>query len=85
MTPQESLTLRVEHYMDLLRHLDPTVKLALIARLSESVVEARTVNDDIPAIHDLAGSWELDAGQTAEDLVDDIRKSRVFNRETGAL
>lgn len=82
MTPQESLNLRVEHYMDLLRHLEPTVKIALIAQLSASVVEERTVEEKHSVVSDLAGSWELDPGQTADDLVDEIRASRTFNRQT---
>lgn len=81
MTSQESLNLRVEHYMDLLRHLETNVKLALIAKLSASVVKEREIEEKSPNIHDLAGSWQLDPGQTAEDLVNEIRASRSFNRE----
>ena len=81
MTTQEALNVRVEHYMDLLRHLETNVKLALIAKLSASVVEAQASEEKKPSLDELAGSWQLDEGQTADDLVNDIRVSRTSNRE----
>ena len=82
MISQEALNLRVEHDMDLLCHQETNVKLALIAKLSASVVEERAGEGGSPNIGELAGSWQLDEGQTAEYLVNNIRESRTFNRET---
>jgi len=78
MTNQEALNLRVEHYMDLLRHLETNVKLALIAKLSASVVEEA---EETPKadLDDLFGAWVPDDAE--EDLAETIRNSRTFNRE----
>ena len=65
-------------YWNLLKNLSADVKLDLIARLSNSLL-----NQDKPAEDSqwasAAGKW-IDA-RSAEEIIDDIRESRTSNEE----
>ena len=67
----------IEGYLSLLNNLSQSNKLKLISRLNESV------KTDVP---DKKSSFKkafgaLESNQTAEEIIDEIKKSRLFNRE----
>lgn len=69
----------VNVYWDLLKDLSADTKLDLIARLSNSLFGKNKVADNHHWASEFAGKWEDD--RPAEEIVDDIRKSRTGNRE----
>lgn len=74
---KDTNTYLVEHYMELLNNLSNDSKLELIARLARSMKTGKKA-DSVP-LADLYGSFISD--QSADELVDDLKKARVFNRK----
>lgn len=66
-------------YWSMLKDLSVDVKLDLIARLSNSLLGKSKVTDESHWASEFAGKWE--DSRSAEEIVDDIRKSRTANRE----
>jgi hypothetical protein len=67
----------VDSYYTLLRNLSPNNKLELITRLSKSMKTTKKKKDI--SLQSLYGSWVSD--QTADELVDELKKDRNFNRK----
>lgn len=65
-------------YMELLRNLSPDSKLDLISKLSESL-KSTTKNNE-PTLRELFGAYQSE--QSAEELINEIKKARSFNRKT---
>lgn len=74
----------VDSYYTLLKSLSPNNKLELIARLSKSMKTAKNKKEDA-SWEALFGSWELDDNQTADELVDELKKARNFTRKREEL
>ncbi|EHQ29382.1 hypothetical protein [Mucilaginibacter paludis] len=66
----------IDGYMELLRNLSSDNKLDLITKLSESLKS--TSHEDEPSLKNLFGAYQSD--QSAEELIAEIRQSRLFNR-----
>lgn len=76
---------RVETYMLMLDDLSKDEKLELIVRLSKSLrsKRKRTPKNPVISIDDLYGAWKDE--KSAEDLIAEIRQSRVFTRQIEPL
>jgi len=72
----------VDGYYTLLRNLSPNNKLELIARLSKSLKTTAKVKKEI-SLRSLYGSWVSE--QSADELVDELKKARNFNRKREEL
>ena len=66
-------------YWNLLKNLSSDVKLDLIARLSNSLLNQDKPAEDSQWASAFAGKW-IDA-RSAEEIIDDIRESRTSNEE----
>lgn len=68
----------VESYYTLLKGLSPNNKLALIARLSNSIKTTQSKEDT--SWEALFGAWELD--QSADEFIEELKKDRNFSRKS---
>ncbi len=66
----------VETYLSLLMNLSPDNKLELISKLSQSMKVGK--NQELP-LKELFGRFISE--KTAEEQIEEIRSSRVFNRK----
>lgn len=64
-------------YYDLLSNLNESSKIELIAHLSNSIVNKKKQKSK--SLDDLFGAWK--STETAEEIIADIRNSRVSNRK----
>jgi hypothetical protein len=67
----------IDGYMGLLRNLSPDGKLDLISKLSESLKSVS--KEKAPPLKELFGSYRSE--ESAEELIKEIKQSRLFNRE----
>ncbi|MBP8849738.1 MAG: hypothetical protein KBG80_04195 [Breznakibacter sp.] len=67
----------IDSYWGLLSNLNPDLKLKLIERLSKSVHKDLTAKKN--RFEKSFGAW--DDSRESEEIVNDIRNSRTFNRE----
>ena len=71
----------VYNYFDMISLLNPDYQSELINLLSKSLAK-KTVKREKSISH-LFGAWIGE--ETAEEMIDNFRKSRVFNRNTEAF
>ena len=71
----------IDNYFGLLRSLSSENKLKLIAKLSSSIINEDTDNEDI--IDMFFGAFKSE--KSAEELIKEIRESRTFNRTIEAF
>ncbi len=81
MRSSEINTNMIDGYLRLLSNLNLGDKLDLISKLTESVKQDLTEKES--GFEKSFGAFE--SGQSAEELIDEIRSSRVFNREIEPL
>jgi len=67
----------IESYFGLLKNLSADSKLELIAKLSKSMKTAKAEKPD--SLKSLYGAFVSE--QSADELIDDIRTARTFNRK----
>lgn len=77
MRTLEINTLLVDGYLKLLDNLSPNNKLALISKLATSV---KTDSSEKKSLFKKAFG-ALESEKSAEEIIDEIRSSRSFNRE----
>lgn len=70
----------LNNYLGLLERLNPTMKLKLIDRLTESVKSGISSKSTIKSAF---GAWNPD--ESAEELIDTIHNSRNTNRQIEEL
>jgi len=70
-------TTLIEGYLRLLDNLSPSNKLDLISKLSTSV--KTDITDRKKYFYKAFGAWE--SKQSADQIINDIRNSRTFNRQ----
>lgn len=68
----------IEGYLQLLGNLSPNNKLDLISKLTLSVKS--DISDRKKSFYKSFGAWE--SKQSADEIINDIRNSRTFNRQT---
>ena len=79
MTPSTSVgNTVIEGYLKLVDSLSESSKLALVKRLNSSIEPKEAVNDT--TFKQAFGAFVSD--QTAEELIEELRRERTFNRHT---
>ncbi|TKK71768.1 hypothetical protein FC093_01735 [Ilyomonas limi] len=70
-----------DYYFGLLKNLNPDSKLDLISKLSQSLKKS----DEPPevSLQSLFGAYKSE--DTADEIIEQLRASRVFNRNIGTL
>lgn len=70
-----------DYYFGLLQHLNPDSKLDLISKLSQSM----KINDEPPVVslQSLFGAFQSE--ETADEIIEQLRASRMFNRNREIL
>lgn len=71
-------TNNINSYYNLLSNLNDNSKIELIAQLSKSILEQK--KDKKKSLEKLFGAWK--SNESAEEIIDKLRKSRVTNRKT---
>jgi len=74
-------TTLIDGYLQLLDNLSPSNKLDLISKLTLSVKTDITRNKDV--FYEAFGAWE--SVETADQIIENIRASRTFNRKIEQL
>lgn len=74
-------TTLIDGYLKLLNNLSPGNKLELISKLTLSVKSDLT--DKKKSFYKAFGAW--DSKQSADEIINDIRNSRTFNRQIEEL
>jgi len=70
-------TTLIEGYLRLLNNLSPSNKLDLISKLTLSV--KTDITDRKKSFYKAFGAWE--SKKSADEIINDIRNSRTFNRQ----
>ena len=70
----------VDSYFNMLKHLSMDDKLDLIARLSKSIKETKSKK---VTASDFSGKWKSEL--SPEEMAEEIRKSRYFDRKLEQL
>lgn len=70
-------TTLIEGYLRLLNNLSPSNKLDLISKLTLSI--KKDISDRKKSFYKAFGAWE--SKKSADEIINDIRNSRNFNRE----
>ena len=70
-------TTLIDGYMQMLDNLSPSNKLDLISKLTQSV--KTDITDRKKTFYEAFGAWE--SKKSAEVIIEEIRKSRTFNRQ----
>ncbi len=72
-----AIKLQAESYYKNLRDLSPEIKMELISRLSASIKDKPKTNEKM--VDKLFGSFISD--NTAEEIIEEIKKDRTINKE----
>ncbi|MFP5042477.1 hypothetical protein [Parasediminibacterium sp. JCM 36343] len=70
-----------DYYFGFLKNLNTNSKLDLISKLSQSLKESDKVEET--SLDSLFGAYKSD--ETAEEIIEGLRASRVFNRNIEPL
>ena len=70
-------TTLIDGYLQMLDNLSPSNKLDLISKLTQSV--KTYITDRKKTFYEAFGAWE--SKKSAEEIIEEIRKSRTFNRQ----
>ena len=70
-----------DYYFGFLKNLNSDSKLDLISKLSQSLKETETTSNT--SLESLFGAYKSD--ESAEEIIAELRASRIFNRYTETL
>jgi hypothetical protein len=70
-----------DYYYGFLKNLNSNSKLDLISKLSQSLKESEI--DSTTSLQSLFGAYKSD--ETADEIISELRASRVFNRNIDLL
>ena len=70
-----------DYYFSFLKNLNQESKLDLISKLSQSLKASENKEDT--SLQSLFGAYKSD--ETAEEIIAELRASRIFNRKTESL
>ena len=76
---KSDITLTVNSYWKLLSHLSNEVKLKLISKLSDSLVQSYSEEEDLNWADEFYGKWE--DSRTVEEIIEQTREQHVYNRK----
>ncbi|HMG15551.1 MAG TPA: hypothetical protein VK590_08900 [Saprospiraceae bacterium] len=71
-------TTLIDGYLRMLDNLSPSNKLDLIAKLTQSV--KTDITDRKKLFYKAFGAWK--SNDSADDMINEIRKSRTFSRQS---
>lgn len=74
-------TLLIDNYLGLLNSLSKENKLRIISRLSNSMANEVESNESV--VDKFFGAFESD--KSAEEIIQEIRENRIFNRSIEAF
>ena len=74
-------TVLIDNYYGLLSSLSKENKIRLIAKLSNSIIEDSIEDENI--VDNFFGAFKSE--KSAEELINEIRESRIFNRTVEAF
>jgi len=77
----DSSTTLIDNYFGLLSSLSKENKIKLIARLSNSIVDEVSEKENV--VDRFFGAFKSD--KSAEEIINDIKESRTFNRKIEAF
>jgi hypothetical protein len=77
VSPSQNISI-AEYYFGFLKNLNADSKLDLISKLSQSLKEDEP--SSVTSLDSLFGAYI--SNDTAEDIIAELRASRVFNRNT---
>jgi len=77
----KSNTVLIDNYYGLLSSLSKENKIRLIAKLSNSIIEESTEDENV--VDNFFGAFKSE--KSAEELIKEIRESRIFNRTIEAF
>ena len=77
----KSNTVLIDNYFGLLSSLSKENKIRLIAKLSNSIIEESTEDENV--VDNFFGAFKSE--KSAEELIKEIRESRIFNRTIEAF
>jgi len=77
----KSNTVLIDNYYGLLSSLSKENKIRLIAKLSNSIIEESTEDENV--VDNFFGAFKSE--KSAEELIKEIRESRKFNRTIEAF
>lgn len=77
----KSNTVLIDNYYGLLSSLSKEDKIRLIAKLSNSIIEESADTENV--VDKFFGAFK--SGKNAEELIKEIRESRIFNRTIEAF
>ena len=77
----KSNTVLIDNYYGLLSSLSKENKIRLIAKLSNSIIEESTEDENV--VDNFFGAFKSE--KSAEELINEIRESRIFNRTVEAF
>jgi len=72
-----------DNYFGMIKNLSSDIKLELISRISDSLRESSKTESEKDLWKSLFGAFESE--QTAEEIIDDLRKSRYTDRKIEEL
>jgi len=81
MTPNTKSASIADYYFGFLQNLNSEIKLDLISKLSHSINEIE--QKPTISIQSLFGAYQSE--ESADDIIKEIRNSRVFNRNIESL
>ena len=81
MTSLAHETSLADYYFGFLKNLNQDSKLDLISKLSQSLKGGETIAE--PSLQSLFGAYK--SNETAEEIIEGIRASKVFNRNIELL
>jgi hypothetical protein len=70
-----------DYYFEFLKNLNPDSKLDLISKLSQSLKQRGEATE--VSLQSLFGAYKSD--ETADEIIEQLRASRVFNRNIETL
>ena len=70
-----------DYYFSFLKNLNPDIKLDLISKLSQSLKNNDKVSET--SLQSIFGAYKSE--ETADEIIAELRASRVFNRNTEPL
>ncbi len=79
-TPTQHISL-ADYYFSFLKNLNTESKLDLISKLSQSLKNNNKFSET--SLQSLFGAYKSE--ETADEIIAELRASRVFNRNTEAL
>lgn len=77
----DASTILIDNYFGLLSSLSRENKIKLIAKLSNSIVDEVSEKENV--VDRFFGAFKSD--KSAEEIINDIRESRTFNRKIEAF